>query len=159
MDMTRRAITKIAREVSKFTVRTLRADGIGTAEFDVIHAVRKNPGITQAGVCKVVGLDKGAVARQTANLETKGYLVRRKNPMDGRSQFLFATEKAEMLKNSKARIEGLFYEWLLEPLGEPDRQEFTRILDFLYQRCKAESKANFIEMNERIQDGGHDGEQ
>ena len=79
--------------------------------------------------------------------------------MDGRSQFLFATEKAEMLKNSKARIEGLFYEWLLEPLGEPDRQEFTRILDFLYQRCKAESKANFIEMNERIQDGGHDGEQ
>ena len=29
MDITERKITKIAREVSKFTVRTLRAEGIG----------------------------------------------------------------------------------------------------------------------------------
>lgn len=58
MDLTKRKITKIAREVSKFTVRTLRADGIGTAEFDVLHVIRKNPGITQAGVCKILGIDK-----------------------------------------------------------------------------------------------------
>ena len=62
MDITRRQITKIAREVGKFTVRTLRADGIGTGEFDVLHVIRKNPGITQSGVCRVLGLDKGAVA-------------------------------------------------------------------------------------------------
>lgn len=31
MDITERKITKIAREVSKFTVRTLRAEGIGRA--------------------------------------------------------------------------------------------------------------------------------
>lgn len=85
MDITKRKITKIAREVGKFTVRTLREDGIGTAEFDVLHAIRKNPGITQAGVCRIVGIDKGAVARQTANLEAKGYLIRKENPGDGRS--------------------------------------------------------------------------
>ncbi len=62
MDDTKRQITKIAREVSKFTVRTMRADGIGVGEFDVIHAIRKNPGITQADVCRITGLDKGAVA-------------------------------------------------------------------------------------------------
>lgn len=50
MDITERKITKIAREVSKFTVRQLREEGVGASEFDVIHAVRKNPGITQAGV-------------------------------------------------------------------------------------------------------------
>ena len=63
MDITERKITKIAREVSKFTVRQLREEGVGASEFDVIHAVRKNPGITQAGVCRITGLDKGAVAR------------------------------------------------------------------------------------------------
>ncbi len=157
MDITKRKITKIAREVGKFTVRTLRADGIGTAEFDVIHAIRKNPGITQADVCKIVGIDKGAVARQTANLEKKGYLVRKMNSTDGRSRLLFATEKAEGLKNSKARIEELFYEWLLEPLAESDRQDFAKVLDLLYQRCKAESKADFIEMNERVRGGGENG--
>lgn len=147
MDITKREITKIAREVSKFTVRTLRADGIGTAEFDVLHAIRKNPGLTQAGVCKITGLDKGAVARQTANLETKGYLTRAKNPTDGRSQLLFATEKAESLKNSKAHIETLFYEWLLGPLTEDEEKEFARLLDILYRRCKAESKSDFLEMS------------
>lgn len=60
MDITERKITKIAREVSKFTVRQLREEGVGASEFDVIHAVRKNPGITQAGVCRITGLDKGA---------------------------------------------------------------------------------------------------
>jgi len=154
MDITKRKITKIAREVSKFTVRTLREDGIGPAEFDVLHAIRKNPGITQAGVCRILGVDKGAAARQTANLETKGYLIRRENPGDGRSQLLFATEKAEGLKNSKAHIETLFYEWLLEPLSEKDRLEFSRLLEILYQRCKAESKADFPEMNEKVKDEG-----
>ncbi len=156
MDITKREITKIAREVSKFTVRTLRADGIGTGEFDVIHAIRKNPGITQTGVCRITGLDKGAVARQTANLEAKGYLMREENAADGRSQLLFATEKAESLKNSKAHIEALFYEWLLEPLSEADRQEFARLLDIVYLRCKGESKAEFSKMEEIVKGGGLD---
>ena len=39
MDQSRRQITKIAREVSKFTVKAMKAEGIGTAEFDFIHLV------------------------------------------------------------------------------------------------------------------------
>lgn len=153
MDATKRQITKIAREVSKFTVRTMRQDGVGSGEFDVIHAIRKNPGITQARVCEITGLDKGAVARQTANLEAKGYLVRKENPADGRSKLLFATEKAELLKNSKAHIESQFYEWLLAPLSAAERAEFARVLDILYHRCKEESKAEFPEMSKIIKEG------
>ena len=41
MDETHAQITKIAREVNKFVVRTLKKDGIGSSEFDLIHAVRK----------------------------------------------------------------------------------------------------------------------
>ena len=47
MDETGRKITKIAREVNKLTVQTMKEDGIGTAEFDFIHLIRHNPGITQ----------------------------------------------------------------------------------------------------------------
>ncbi len=152
MDITKRRITKIAREVNKLTVRTLRRDGVGSGEFDVIHAIRKNPGITQARVCEITGLDKGAVARQTANLEAKGYLVRKENPADGRSRLLFATEKAEQLKNSKAHIETQFYEWLLKPLSAAEREEFARLLDILYHRCKEESKADFAEIGKLIKE-------
>lgn len=152
MDVTHRQMTKIAREVSKFTVRTLREDGIGPSEFDLLHAVRKHPGVTQAEVCRITGLDKGAVARQTARLEAKGYLRRARNPEDGRSQLLYATEQAERLKNSKERVEALFYEWLVEPLNAQERAQLEELLQRLYLRCKQESRAGFPEMNERIRE-------
>lgn len=94
-------------------------------------------------MCRITGFDKGAVARQTASLEAKGYLRREANPADGRSCCLYATAQAERLKSSKAAVETQFYDWLLAPLTEPERAEFARVLDVLYQRCKAESKAGF----------------
>lgn len=159
MDDTRRRVTKIAREVSKFTARTLRATGVGTAEYDFLHAVRKNPGITQAGVREILSLDKGAAARRAANLESKGYLVRQSNPNDGRSRLLFATSKADSLKESKASVESLYYEWLIENLPPEDLNAFTRILNLLYEKSKQESKAGFPTLSARLAERrspGHD---
>lgn len=150
MDATKRQITKIAREVSKFTVRVLRAEGVGAAEYDFLHAVRKNPGITQAGVREVLSLDKGAAARRAANLEAKGYLIRRANPDDGRSRLLYATSKADLLKESKASVETLYYEWLTEDLPPADQAAFTRTLNLLYEKSKAESRAGFPVLAARI---------
>ena len=159
MDETGRKITKIAREVNKLTVQTMKEDGIGTAEFDFIHLIRHNPGITQAGVREQLKIDKGAAARRAASLEAKGYLIRRDNPEDGRSQLLYATEKAESLKNSKAEIETAFYEWLLSELPEAERDAFCRTLDALYRRAKRESRAGFPEMTRRVaqtEENGHE---
>lgn len=146
MDATGRKITKIAREVSKFTVFQMKQDGIGTAEFDVIHYIRHNPGATQADIREALKTDKGGIAKRVANLEAKGYLVRKPNPRDGRSQLLFATEKAEELKNSKAKIESLFYEWLLMDLSGKDKEDFCRILDSLYRRSRANRREGFPEV-------------
>lgn len=101
MDKTERKMTKIARELNKLTVQTMKEEGIGTAEFDFIHLVRHHPGITQAQLREELKIDKGAAARRAASLEAKGYLIRRDNPEDKRSQLLYATKKAEGLKNSK----------------------------------------------------------
>lgn len=152
MDITQRQITKIAREAGKFISQTIKEEGVGTAEFDLIHVVRKRPGITQSEICRILGADKGAVAKQTANLEAKGYLQRQSNPSDGRSQLIYPTEQAQRLKNSKAHIETLFYELLVEPLSHEEREEFARLLDILYTRCKAESKAYFPEMTARVKE-------
>ena len=153
MDQSRRQITKIAREVSKFTVKAMKAEGIGTAEFDFIHQVRHHPGITQAQVRDALKIDKGAAARRAASLEAKGYLVRRENPNDHRSQLLFATGKAETLRNSKATVEQTFYEWLLEELTESDRGNFCRILNELYLRSKTQARAGFPDVAARLETG------
>ena len=146
MDLTKRQITKIAREASKLAGRLLRDQGVGTAEFDVIHVIRKNPGITQAGIREVLAIDKGALARQIASLEAKGFLMRRDNPQDRRSQLLYATDKADQLKSSKAYIESTYYAWLLDGLPPQERQQFAQLLDVIYHRSKEESKAGFAEV-------------
>lgn len=154
MDASKRQITKIAREAAKLTLLTMREDGIGSAEFDFIHLVRHNPGITQAEIREKLKIDKGAAARRAASLESKGLLIRRKNPQDGRSRLLYATEKAEKLKNSKVSIETAFYEWLLAELPEEERTHFCRVLNTLYERSKKESRNGFPNVSLRIQDGG-----
>lgn len=146
MDLTKRQITKIAREASKLAGRLLRDQGVGTAEFDVIHVIRKNPGITQAGIREVLAIDKGALARQIASLEAKGFLMRRDNPQDRRSQLLYATDKADQLKSSKAYIESTYYAWLLDGLPPQERQQFAQLLDVIYHRSKTESKAGFVDV-------------
>lgn len=148
MDPTERKITKIAREAGKFTVQAMKEEGIGTAEFDFIHLVRHNPGITQTEVREQLKIDKGAAARRAANLEAKGYLVRKPNPWDGRSQLLYATEKAESLKNSKAEIETVFYEWLLSELPKEEAENFCRMLDKLYWKSKKERQNHFAELSQ-----------
>ena len=152
MDQTRRQITKIAREAGKLAVRMMKETGIGSGEFDLLHAVRHTPGISQSEICQQLNMDKGAVARRVASLEAKGYLTRRKNPEDGRGQMLYATEAAEELKRSKAQVETAFYEWLLEELTEEERQTFTLLLHRLYARSKQERREGFSHVIARLKE-------
>ena len=143
MDITERKITKIAREAEKLVLRTLREKDVGTAEIDLIHALRHNPGCTQAALAELLHADKAAIARRTKNLEGKGYLVRRDAPNDRRSQLLYPTEKAEGLQASKAEIEASFYEYLTGVLAPEEAAAFTAALDKLYTASKEESRAGF----------------
>ena len=143
MDITERKITKIAREAEKLALRTLREKDVGTAEIDLIHALRHNPGCTQAALVELLHADKAAIARRTKNLEAKGYLVRTDDPHDRRSQLLYPTEQAEALKSSKADVEAAFYEYLTSALTEEEAAVFAALLDKIYTVSKTESRAGF----------------
>ena len=143
MDCTERKITKIAREAETLVLRTLREEGVGTAEIDLIHALRHNPGCTQAALAELLHADKAAIARRTKNLEAKGYLIRKDAPNDRRSQLLYPTEKAESLKSSKAEIEAAFYAYLTSTLPQEEAAAFAASLDKLYTASKTESRAGF----------------
>ena len=143
MDITERKITKIAREAEKLVLLSLRDEGVGTAEIDLIHALRHNPGCTQARLAELLHADKAAIARRTKNLEAKGFLTRQDDPNDRRSQLLFPTEKAEAMRSSKAEIESAFYEYLTSHLSEAEAETFAALLNRLHLASKAESRGGF----------------
>ena len=159
MDITERKITKIAREAEKLVVRTLREKDVGTAEIDLIHALRHRPGCTQAALAELLHADKAAIARRTKNLEAKGYLIRRDAPNDRRSQLLYPTEKAESLRSSKAEIEASFYEYLTAALSQEEAAAFAATLHKLYTVSKTESRAGFPHFRQAAERGiGDEGE-
>lgn len=150
MDLSQRQITKIAREAAKLTLRMMKETGIGTGEFDLIHAVRHNPGISQKEVCTLLNMDKGAVARRVASWRARATWSGGRIPPTARGQMLYATEQAESLKRSKVSVETAFYEWLLEGLSPPEQEVFTSLLHTLYVRSKAESRSGFPHVTARL---------
>lgn len=143
MDITERKITKIAREAEKLVLLAMREEGVGTAEIDLIHALRHNPGCTQAKLAELLHADKAAIARRTKNLESKGFLTRKDDPTDRRSRLLYPTAKADALKSSKAEIESSFYEYLVSTLSPEEAETFSALLNKLYAVSKTESRAGF----------------
>ena len=150
MDPSGRQITKIAREARRLALQTMRGEGIGAGEMDLLHLIRHKPGLSQKELCRELNLDKGAAARRVASLEQKGYLIRKPNPNDGRSQLLYATEQANHLKHSTSAVEAAFYQWLLETLPEEERRSFLQTLNRLYLCSKAESRAGYPNVTARL---------
>lgn len=148
MDSTQRKITKIAREAMRFTGKVLKDTGLGLSEYEFIHCIRHNPGISQEGLCEKLGLDKAAVARRAVNLEKKGFVIRKPDPKDGRGKQLFTTEQANAVKNSKVSVEAFFYEWLLEEVTGKEREIFLTVLDRIYWKSKNERRNEFKKLIE-----------
>ena len=58
MDITERKITKIAREAEKLVLLTMREEGVGTAEIDLIHALRHHPAVRRPSWTELLHADK-----------------------------------------------------------------------------------------------------
>jgi len=145
-----RYITKIAREAEKLAISEMKAEGIGTAEADLLHYLRHNQGTTQARAREELNMEKGAAARRCESLEAKGYIRREANPVDKRSSLLYTTEKAEELKLTRTRIEDEFYAYITKGLDEAELEVFKSVLEKLYLRSKAERKSGFVNVRNTL---------
>ena len=70
-----------------------------------------------------------------------------------------AKAKAEELKNSKAEIETIFYEWLLAELPEDERNRFCETLDKLYWRSKNERRVGFETVSKLVAERQKEGKE
>lgn len=138
-----REITKIAREVNKFVLKTLKKEGIGTSDFDIIHVVRKHNGITQKEISDILGIDKGQLVRSINRLIKRGYILKKVNPKDKRSSLIYPTLKAEEIKISKVEVENLYYDYLFSFLTEEEKESLLILIHKIYLVSKYESKNNF----------------
>ena len=60
--------------------------------------------------------------------------------------------KAEKLKNSKAHIETVFYEWLLSELPGEEKEAFCKTLDTLYWKSKWQRQKGFTDVAKLLEE-------
>lgn len=149
MDITKRYITKISREAHRYAGLRLRGTNIGTSEYECLHYIRKNNGMSQEKLRSFLNIDKSAVARMVANLEEKGYIYRLQDENDKRAKKLFVTDKAVDIKNISSSMESFFYEWLLEDINQDEKNIFLKVLSDLYIKSKKERVVGFINIKKR----------
>ena len=87
MDITERKITKIAREAEKLVLLSLREEGVGTAEIDLIHASRHHPGCTQAALAELLHADRPPLRGGRKILKRRGISSAGTRPTTGAASF------------------------------------------------------------------------
>ena len=56
--------------------------------------------------------------------------------------------------DSKAKIEGIFYEWLLSELPKEEKEAFCKTLDTLYWKSKRQRQAGFVDVARVVEQTG-----
>ena len=127
MDNTERKITKIAREANRVygaddERRRHRHSGNGcgfTLYGATIYNTKRNVGSTEDRQ------GRNGASRGAAGVK-KGYPTREPNPLDGRSQLLYPTEKSRSAPQLQGGNCGSFYEWLLDGLPDDEKEVFCK---------------------------------
>ncbi|MEU6307694.1 MarR family winged helix-turn-helix transcriptional regulator [Streptomyces chartreusis] len=73
--------------------RLVAAAGITTAQLGALYAVRDEPGITQQGLARVLGLRESAVTGLVGRLTAAGLVAKRAHPREHRAVVLELTDE------------------------------------------------------------------
>lgn len=135
MDERNRYITKISRNLELYKRKEINTSLNSSSEL-VLHVIRHNEGITQDGVGKILGLDKGLIARIVKSLIEEELIYKIKSDKDKRAYLLYPLEKAQLIKDEVVNIEDKYYDLIFEVLNDNEREVFLSLLEKIYIRSK-----------------------
>lgn len=136
MDETLRYISKINRNMELYKRKKMRNNELNATDSLALHLIRKNQGISQDGLAKLLGVDKGLVTKIVQGLEQKELIKREKNVEDKRMNFLYSTPKAEEIKHSVVEIERDYFKELFDEFTKEEYELFLNLLTRLYTKSK-----------------------
>ena len=100
-------------------------------EAILLNMVNERTNQISQNLAQVTGKNKSVVMRIVDSLESKGLLVRSKNPDDRRENLLTLTEQGEKVIRQYSKIERSLSEDLLAGTAEEDVEAFFRVADVI----------------------------
>jgi DNA-binding MarR family transcriptional regulator len=97
-------------------------------QYAVLHVLACWPDINQRQLGDAAGLDKSTAADLLDRLVRRGWVVRHRDPVDGRGKLLALSDSAATLADDLAPRVAEVQDALLAPLAQPGRDRFLRSL-------------------------------
>lgn len=91
-----------------FVAKELEPYNIGKGQFMFLLALYKRDGMLQEEVATLFNIDKGTTARAISKLEKAGYVIRKPNDQDLRSNHVFLTQQG---MDFKPRLYAILQRW------------------------------------------------
>jgi DNA-binding MarR family transcriptional regulator len=105
-------------------------------EWRIMAVLGRFPGITAGTVAQRTAMDKVAVSRALARLQSAGYLRRKGDKTDRRRSLLQLSAAGDRLYQRIAPLAMDFENQLLDSLTERDRRHLDRLLTQLMERAR-----------------------
>ncbi len=105
-------------------------------EWRIMAVLGRFPGITAGTVAQRTAMDKVAVSRALARLQSAGYLRRKSDVTDRRRAMLQLSAAGDRLYRRIAPLAMEFENQLLDSLDERDRRHLDRLLTRLMERAR-----------------------
>lgn len=105
-------------------------------EWRIMAVLGRFPGITAGMVARRTAMDKVAVSRALARLQSAGYLRRKGDKSDRRRSLLQLSAAGNRLYQRIAPLAMDFENQLLDSLTERDRRHLDRLLTQLMERAR-----------------------
>ena len=118
MRLMRRAFDTRARKI-----------GVTRAQWQVMIAIRRNPGINQGGLAELMDVEPITVGRMIDRLQDGGIVERRPDPADRRAWRLHLTEKADSLVDQLRPLADDLFEEAFDGLSGVERAQLFALLD------------------------------
>jgi DNA-binding MarR family transcriptional regulator len=98
------------------------------AQFSVLVVIEANPGLSQADLAGVLGIERARLVRLLDGLERRGFTRRRASPVDRRLHALFLTEDGHSALRRIKALAGAHEKHLVERLGARKHQDLLEAL-------------------------------
>ncbi|MBE5795684.1 MAG: MarR family transcriptional regulator [Clostridiales bacterium] len=130
-----RDITEIARCGAQYRTDALAPMGLKACHASYLLEICAHPGISQDKLAARICINKSNVARQTANLEEDGFILRTPCAQDKRIMQLYPTEKTLELLPEIRTILNRWGDCLTADVSEEERLILERVLERMKDRA------------------------
>ncbi|MDQ0338556.1 DNA-binding MarR family transcriptional regulator [Caldalkalibacillus uzonensis] len=139
-----RWISLLYRYSQIYVSKKLEPYNIGTGQFLFLLALYHQDGLPQEKLAHYLNMDKGTTARAIDKLEKAGYVIRKTNEQDRRSNKVFLTEQGLSFKPTLYSILQEWTEIICKGLTEEEVERTLHTLirmaenaaDYIHQKCK-----------------------